>query len=48
MDNFFSKKINSYYGIRYDDPFFKIKIKSKPAVISKKDKSFKDFFIDEL
>jgi len=48
MDNFFSKKINSYYGIRYDDPFFKIKLKSKPVVISQKDKSFKNFFIDEL
>ena len=32
-------------GIRYNDPSFKIKFPIKPKVISKKDKSFKDFNI---
>jgi len=48
MDNFFSKKKNSYYGVRYDDPFFKIKLKSKPNVISKKDEFLKNLNINRL
>ena len=43
MDNFFSKNKFIYKGIRYDDPFFKIKFKNKPNVISKKDQNFKNF-----
>lgn len=43
MDNFYSKNILAYKGIRYDDPFFKIKIFKNPKIISKKDQNFKNF-----
>lgn len=43
MDNFFSKKKKIYGGIRYNDPFFKIKMYHEPQVLTKKDKNFINF-----
>lgn len=45
MDNFYNKKKLIYRGIRYNDPYFKFKIKKKPLVISKKDKNLNNFII---
>lgn len=41
MDNFFSKK-NVYRGIRYNDPFFGLKLEKSPRVLSKKDSNIKN------
>jgi dTDP-4-dehydrorhamnose 3,5-epimerase len=45
MDNFYNKKKLVYSGIRYNDPFFKIKIKKRPVVISNFDQSLDNFDI---
>jgi dTDP-4-dehydrorhamnose 3,5-epimerase len=41
MSNFFSSE--NYFGIRFDDPYFKIKWPFQPKTISEKDKNFPDF-----
>ena len=43
MDNFYNKKNFVYNGIRYNDPFFKIKIEKTPVVISKYDQNLDNF-----
>ena len=44
MSDFFDESdVNRYYGFKFNDPFFKIKLPVKPLVISKKDLSFKPF-----
>ena len=45
MDNFFNKKKLIYKGIRYSDPFFKIKTERIPVVISKNDQNLSNFII---
>jgi dTDP-4-dehydrorhamnose 3,5-epimerase len=39
---------NSYSGFRYDDPFFSIEWPQNPVVISDKDKSFKNFSVENI
>ena len=48
MDNFYSKKKLVYYGIRYNDPSFKLNITKSPVVISKFDQSLDNFDIKKL
>jgi dTDP-4-dehydrorhamnose 3,5-epimerase len=48
MDNYHNKKKLVYKGIRYNDPFFKIKIQRLPAVISKYDQNLDNFFLKKL
>ena len=43
-DYFESKK---YTGIRFDDPFFKIKWPFKPNIINDRDKNYPDFVVNK-
>ena len=45
MDNYFNKKKIAYNGVRYNDPFFKIKFSKAPTVISKNDKNLNNLVI---
>tara|TARA_B100001964_G_C14239734_1_gene604341 strand:+ start:316 stop:864 length:549 start_codon:yes stop_codon:yes gene_type:complete len=49
MDSFFEKNSkNNYSGIRFDDKYFNIRWPHKPKVISKKDKNFKSFSMENI
>lgn len=43
MSNFFSSE--NYFGIRYNDPYFKVQWPFEPSFISDKDKNFENFKI---
>lgn len=45
---FEKQKKSNYQGFRFDDPFFNINLPAKPKVLSKKDKIYSNFKIEEL